>query len=505
MGSWIAAGSEGPAREAGATPWALALVSLAFALVWRVGELAQPPHHEHAWRDADGIGIARCFVREGLDLLHPRIMQRGALSGVVGMEFPLVNAAGAVLMKIGGIHDWLARLPSWLALVPLTLGAFALGRRLLADSTAAALAAGCLVVQPLVVIYARKCMPEVPMLAALVWAAAFAHDAITRASMRRAIAAGALFATAAVLKPTGFAVAVPLVIWSWRALRGAPGRARTLAACAVIAVLPLVAAALWFGYARRLGASTGTAFKLEHDWTNGPRMLLRGEGYGIFFGRIVHLYLLWPTVIWMAVRWRDSVETARRHRDLVAWAAAGIGAVVLVGEHLLAHPYYALPLLVPLALLVGAFAARAASSTRHPARARAAFALVFTATALVRVEQRASTPENDRHRRFDPERLAAAMAHVPVNGLTIATDEFADVPMSLVIIDRIGWTRPPGDLTGNAIARLQAQGAGTLVETSFGGWLAPETRATLPPPIWADDQLRAYVLASPRSARRSDE
>ena len=208
----------------------------------------------------------------------------------------------------------------------------------------------------------------------------------------------------------------------------------------------------------------------------------------------MHLYLLWPTVILMLVRWRDTLATARQHADLVAWAGAAIFALILFGPHLTAHPYYALPALAPLALLVGAFGARVSAATRRPELAQLAFMAVFAASALLRVEQRASTPATDMHRRFDPARLAAAMAHVPSSGLTIATDSGTSV-VSLVIVDRLGWCLPASSLTPDAIARLRSQGARTVVETSFGGWLEPATRAALPPPIWADDQVRAYVLA----------
>ncbi len=485
---------------------ALILAPLLLALIWRVGELALPPHAEHAWRDADGLGVARCLLREGFNVLEPRVMQRGAMVGVVGMEFPLVNAAGAALMKIGGVHDWLARLPCWLALVPLMAGVWALGRRVLANASASAVAAGCLVLQPLVMIYARKCMPEVPMLAALVWGTALAYDAFFLPSLIRGLAAGALLATAALLKPTGFAVAVPVAIWLYRALRATSDRRRVLGSAFLCAAIPVVAVLLWYGHARALETRYGLPlFKLHHDWMEGFALLARGEAYGVFFGRVFHLYLLWPTVIWMVIRWRDLLATARDHGDVVAWAGAGLVGVVLFGSHLLAHPYYALPLLVPLALLIGAFAARASEAFRRPDLAVLAFMAVFAVTAVVRVEQRASTPATDRHRRFDPARLAAAMAHVPVDGLTIATDDAVDVPMSLVIIDRIGWTKTPSELTPEAIGRLWSQGARTLVETSFGGWLAPETRAALPTPVWADGQLRAYRLTTPPIALGSSE
>lgn len=480
-----------PRRRLAATT--LIAAPLILALAWRVGDLAQPPRHEHAWRDSDGLGIARCFVREGMDLLRPRIVERGDHLGIVGMEFPLVNAAGAVLMKIGGIHDWLARLPCWLALVPLALGAFALARRVLGEVRAAAIAAGCLVLEPLVIIYARKCMPEIPMMAALVWGAALSYDALFRPSLARAVLAGSLLALAAVLKPTGFAVAVPIAIWAYRALRDGRERARAAAAAIVLSAIPVVATVLWFAHARALGTRYGLVFKLEHDWGEWMRLLRSPAHLWVVFGRVLHLYLLWPTVLWMAWRWRITADTARRHRDALAWAAAGLFAVVLFGKHIHAHPYYALPLLVPLTLLVGAFAVRATEAHRRPGLAVAVFVTVFAIGALVRVEQRASDPRTDPYRRFDAARLGAAMARIPSQGLTIATDANSNV-VSLVILDRIGWALPPDELTPDAVVELRARGARILIETRFGGWLPDATRAALPPPIWSDDQLRAYAL-----------
>jgi hypothetical protein len=245
---------------------------------------------------------------------------------------------------------------------------------------------------------------------------------------------------------------------------------------------------VWYSHARSLDERYGVAlFKLHHDWFEWVRELSNTSFYSVVFGRVFHLYLLWPTVLWMVLRWRDTVETARQHLDLVSWAGAGLVAVILFGGHLTNHPYYALPLLAPLALLMGDFAARAGRAFRRPEFVGAAFMAVFAVTALVRVEQRASRLG------FDPARVAAAMAHLPVDGLTIATDERTNV-VSLVILDRIGWALPPAELTPAAIARLRALGARTVVETSFGGWLPPGSRAALPAPVWIDDQLRAYVL-----------
>jgi hypothetical protein len=328
------------------------------------------------------------------------------------------------------------------------------------------------------------------MLAMLVWGAALAHDAFSRASLARACGAGLLLAMAALLKPTGFAVAVPVALWLRRALRepAAHARPRIWGAAALIGAIPVLATALWYGYARSLDAKYGLPlFKLQHDWFEWVRLLPSAGYLSVVFGRVFHLYLLWPTVIWMAVRWRDAAATARQHGDVVAWATAGLSSLVLFGSHLTNHPYYALPLLAPVALFIGAFAARASRAHRRPALVQAAFMAVFAVSALVRVEQRATRVG------YDPARVAAAMKRVPTTGLTIATDARTNV-VSLVRLDRIGWAIPPAELTPEAIARLRSQGARVLVESSFGGWLDPATRATLPPPVWSDDQLRVYEL-----------
>ncbi|MBS2032191.1 MAG: glycosyltransferase family 39 protein [Deltaproteobacteria bacterium] len=463
----------------GPRAWLLLVgAGLALALAWRPSELTLPPHGEHAWRDADGIGIARCFVREGVALWRPRVMERGATPGVVGMELPLVNAMGAGLMKLLGIADAWARLPCWLALVPLALGATALGRRLFGDPRAAALTAVALVLQPLVLVYSRKCMPELPMLAALVWAVALAHDALHRPSMASAVAAGLLFALAAVLKPTGLAAAIPVAIWA--------ARTRRFGAAAVIAVIPTAAAALWFAHARALEAEGLPLFKLHQDWFEWLHLAGSPSFWSIVLGRVLHTYLLWPTVIWMVLRWPVVVALAREHRALMAWLGAALFVVILFGSHNAQHPYYALPLLVPIALFVGGFAARASALHARPERVAMAFALVFAITALVRAEQR-RTPFP-----IDAAALVASAAHVPA-GLTVATDAHSPV-VSLVLLDRLGWARPAEELKPAAIDALRSQGAAVLVESSFGGWLPPETRAALPPPVYADDVLRAYAL-----------
>src|SRR5438552_2685557 len=85
-------------RASDAAAW-IFRAALLVALVWEIHRLFWPPHGEHAWRDADGIGVARSFLREGWDLLHPRVAERGASPGVTGMELPLVPFLSALAMR----------------------------------------------------------------------------------------------------------------------------------------------------------------------------------------------------------------------------------------------------------------------------------------------------------------------------------------------------------------------------------------------------------------------
>ena len=70
------------------TPRLLLLFAMAASLFWKLQALALPPHGEHAWRDADGLGVARAFLHESWNLLLPRAAERGSLPGIVGMELP---------------------------------------------------------------------------------------------------------------------------------------------------------------------------------------------------------------------------------------------------------------------------------------------------------------------------------------------------------------------------------------------------------------------------------
>jgi Dolichyl-phosphate-mannose-protein mannosyltransferase len=461
---------------------------------WRFPALLLPPHAEHSWRDADGIGVARSFLHEGFHLLYPRVVERGAGSGVVGMEFPLVNWLAAVLMKLAGEYDGIARLPVWLCVPFLGAGMWALARRLLGSEREAYVAAGFVVLQPLVLLFSYKLMPDVPMLTLLCWGLVFAFEAIfTRAPARAwcfTLLGGSFLALAAVLKPTGIAVAVPIASWFAEEVRRTEGRARRslLARLSVLAALPVLAVVVWFRHAQHLDVIGGNPlFHLRQDFWEWTHLIFTWPFVSVVLARCIHLFFLWPTVLLMAWRWRALVQVLRRHAMLGVWFLANLAFVVSLGGHYFHHYYYALPLALPVSALVGAFVAEATRGTRWPDVLATAFLAVTAVTSTVRTAPFMSPIT------FDTGRLSAALGKLGPEGLAVATDETTPV-VSLVILHRLGWCATARDLTPERIAELQKKGAVLLVESSFGGWLSEATRRALPAPTYADDQVRSYIL-----------
>jgi 4-amino-4-deoxy-L-arabinose transferase-like glycosyltransferase len=392
-------------------------------------------------------------------------------------------------MLVLGDRYWVLHAVVLACLLPLGLGMRALGRQLLTAPLAADLAAAFLMLEPLVLTFSHKFMPEIPMMAFLVWGAVLAVKGIHGGGWARFIAAGCLLGIAAAMKPTGAAVGLLIAILGVEALRESRGaqRIRLTAQLAITAALPLLGAGFWFRYARGLTSKAGAAsFKLTHDWWEWSRLLFKSNLAIVLIGRWLHLYLMVPTVAWLIWDWRTAGEVLRSPVAITAWMAGAFALVILYGSHNFQHSYYALPLLLPLCLLLGDFVFRASQRYRRARAIRLGFLAVFAVTAVIRALPR-FPPLG-----YDAGRIEHAMSSIPP-GLAIATDRSTPV-VSLIVLRRTGWSVRPDDLTLEAVRRMSAQGARVLIESSFGGWLPNATRAALPPPRYSDDQLRIYDL-----------
>lgn len=93
--------------------WALLFIVLLFVI--RLVGITHPPLEvNHHWRQVTGLMVARNFSEGQADFFHPKIDEVGVgthvSSGVIGMEFPLLNGLIAGVSSVMGYDHWYGRL-----------------------------------------------------------------------------------------------------------------------------------------------------------------------------------------------------------------------------------------------------------------------------------------------------------------------------------------------------------------------------------------------------------
>ena len=81
-----------------------------FFLIRLIGITNAPLETSHNWRQTLTSMIARNFLENGLDLMHPMIDMTGTNSGIIGSEFPFFNFLIYLFAKLFGYEHWYGRL-----------------------------------------------------------------------------------------------------------------------------------------------------------------------------------------------------------------------------------------------------------------------------------------------------------------------------------------------------------------------------------------------------------
>ena len=85
--------------------WILLLFVLRLYGIW-----FPPLEVEHNWRQTTVTMVARNFLEIDSNILFPRVDMPGKLTGITGMEFPLLNYIIFIFAKIFGYQHWYGRL-----------------------------------------------------------------------------------------------------------------------------------------------------------------------------------------------------------------------------------------------------------------------------------------------------------------------------------------------------------------------------------------------------------
>ena len=87
------------------------LIISIFLFVFRLYGIWEPPLEiNHSWRQTTVTMVARNFLDVDANFLYPRVDMAGELTGITGMEFPLLNYLIFIVAKIFGYQHWYGRL-----------------------------------------------------------------------------------------------------------------------------------------------------------------------------------------------------------------------------------------------------------------------------------------------------------------------------------------------------------------------------------------------------------
>lgn len=443
-------------------------VALAFAA--RLVGISNPPlETSHHWRQTSVLMVARNYAEQGVDLLHPRMDTAGTLTGITGMEFPLLNMLVAWGMLLFADAYWPGRL---IVLLVGSLGVLRfhklVGRHLGAH---VALYAALLLLFSLWFMYARKVMPDVFALSLVLVGLERLDAARGIRNPWAALALGSLLIGAGLLSKitAGCLLAVwPVLTWPHRNSRIVQLATGLIAGATVPALwwyfrwVPHLVETYGFWHFFMGGSMAEGAVQLMRNW---PRTLdnfyfdaLRFSGFAVF---LLGLYF---------------TAKRRKHALLLAFAllsAAFLVVMLKAGDTFWVHAYYVLPFIPTMALLGGYGLAQL-----HNARWAHALLVIVVVEGL-------AAQANDF--RISPQ--LAPLMHLEKDlgqdkGL-IAMNT-GQVPTAMYFAHRRGWTMTNATLADPATLKtLQQEGCTRIVvfKRTF------DTAVELPWPVLLENDL----------------
>ena len=467
---------------------ALVLI-LALATGLRVLYLTRPFVDAHSFRQLDTAAMARNFAEGSFLPFDPQVDWGGA-AGYLEAEAPIIPAMVAVLYRVFGVHEWLARL----VIIPFGVGLVWCVYRLtiaLGGRESAGLAAAFLIaISPAMVFFGRILIPDTPMVffttLALLGFVEFARTSSTRwlAIGSASLALGSLIKLPAIVVAPAIAVAL-LQGRGWHVLRDL----RVWAA----ALVPLIATAGWYWHAHQVFERTGLTFgifgvqakvypahispgpwpQVYSKWST-SRLLTDIEFYRMMFHRAYYFLLMPVGFIGAAL----GALFLRRGAQAVlgAWLASLILFVLVAGEVHRVHEYYQLPFVVIGAICFGAvawplFDADWLARTLGPGPRPVVAGALVTVLGLFSFYYSGVLETHFRSRDLA---LRASFAGGAIdaktdnNKLVIMVDDYGIMsPMVLYFAHLKGWSFEPTDLSPRLIDHLRSLGADYFATTRW--------------------------------------
>lgn len=238
-----------------------------------IGITNPPLEVGHSWRQTTVAMVARNFYEGQADILHPRVDMAGELSGITGMEFPLLNYLIHWMSELFGYSHWYGRL---IVLVIGSLGVWSFYRLVsLHFNDRLGQTAGILLLGSLWFSFSRKMMPDVFSISLILMGLERLDHFLRNESKAWIGGLSLILLTSGALSklPSAYLLyIIPLLLWQFKS-KASPFR---LVASSSFLVLVLGTTYLWYGlWVPNLVGKFGYAhFFMGDPWSVGLMELL---------------------------------------------------------------------------------------------------------------------------------------------------------------------------------------------------------------------------------------
>ncbi len=318
-----------------------------FFVIRLIGITNPPLEVAHNWRQVTGLMVARNFTEGDMNLFHPKVDETNGASGIIGMEFPLLNYLHAGVAKVFGYEHWYGRL---INLIVSSFGLLFFGRilALLRYDRKTQLIATLLLSASLWFSFSRKTMPDTFSLSLMLGAFFYALRFLKEGRWWELV-------LMLILSAFGLLSKIPSALYFFTLLpflfsRNFPLRRRF--ALMIVASVSFSLSIFWYffwcthlSYVFGNWYNSGTS--LHQGWSEiitHPMEVLNNFYFDAFSGYIVFLFVLIGIFI--------SIKQKQKALLIVAGftLVGGVGLILKSGHYFYHHNYYILPFVPMMAL-----------------------------------------------------------------------------------------------------------------------------------------------------------
>lgn len=233
-------------------PWLWLALILILGLGLRLYKIDLPLADHHSWRQSDTAAVARNFIKEGFDFLHPKIDNMTPVSKEIFpnpqryflVEPPIYQTIVAGVYSLFGVQEKLARMVSIVFCLGAVVFLYLLVQKL-TNQWIGLLASFFMAVLPFSIYYSRVIMPETEMLFTSLAMLYFFLLWLEKQNWQRFGLAVFFAAWALTLKTFPLFLALPMFYLVWRKWGVGFFKQKSLYFFAIFAVVPLLAWRLW--------------------------------------------------------------------------------------------------------------------------------------------------------------------------------------------------------------------------------------------------------------------